>query len=262
VKILVLIKETPDTDAKISLSAGGKAVDHAQTKYVVNPYDDFAIEETLKIKERNNAEVVAASFAPAAAKERIIKALAMGADRGIIIENSGLENLDALGIATVLKALVLKENPDLVLCGKQGIDDDNMHVPVMLAELLNWPSVNVVSKLEEINGGWRIEREVEGGQKEIYEVTGPVILGAHKSLNQPRYTSLPGIMKAKKKPFDGLKPQDLGVDTNTLKALSQTQYENFAYPPEKPQGKIFAGEDLEVMVDKVVQLLKTEAKVL
>lgn len=262
-KIVVLLKETPDTESKINISEGNSSLDFSQIKMIVNPYDEFAVEEALKVASSNTgSEVVVATFGYESSVERVRKALAMGADRGVVIDKSGFENIDALGVSAVLAKLIEKEQPSLVLCGKQGVDDDNMHVPTMTAEFLGWPSINVVTKIEPLDNGWHVEREVEGGQIEIYEVEGPVLIGAHKSLNQPRYASLPGIMKAKRKPLDLLKPSDLGMDSSELNTLSQTSVESYYYPPEKPEGKIFQGEAVEAMVDKVVKLMREEAKVI
>ncbi len=261
-KILVLLKQTPDTETQIVLTVH-KGIDHSQTKFIVNPYDDFAIEEALRIQEKNsNCEVVLACFGPATARERLTKGLAMGADRAVLIDNTGWEDADSLVVANVLASLVKAEGCDLVLCGKQAIDDDNMHVGVMLAELLHWPHVNVVTKVDVKGNALTIEREIEGGQVEVYESRFPIVLGAHKSLNTPRYASLPGIMKAKKKPMDLKTPKDFGLDTATLNAFQHVRLESYQYPPEKPKGKIFQGEPVEVMVDKVVKLLREEVKVI
>jgi electron transfer flavoprotein beta subunit len=262
-KILVLLKQTPDTEAKIQLSGDCKKIETAGLKYIINPYDEFAIEEALQIKEKNeNCEVVIASFGDPDSKERIVKGLAMGADRGLLISNSGFENAESLVVSKVLAAAIKAEAPDLVLCGKQGIDEDNMHVVVMTAELLGWPHVNVVTKLTLNAGTATAEREVEGGQIEVYEVKLPAIFGAHKSLNTPRYASLPGIMKAKKKPMDSKTVGDLSIDVNQLKASIKTTVTSYSYPAQKPAGKLFKGEPVETMVARVVKLLREEAKVI
>ena len=263
VKIVVLLKQTPDTETKIRLSADGARVESGDFKYIINPYDEFAIEEALKLREKaGSGEVVVASFGTDHAKELIIKAMAMGADRGLLIGSDGLDGADSLTVAKILTQAIKAENADLVLTGKQAIDDDNMHVGVMVAELLGWPHANVVTKLT-LNGKTaQVEREVEGGQVEVYDVELPAVFGAHKSLNTPRYASLPGIMKAKKKPFDLKKPGDLGLDAAGLKAGMKSVVTGYANPPEKPAGKVFKGEDVEVMVDKVVKALREEAKVL
>lgn len=262
-KIVVLLKQTPDTETKIRISGDGSKLESGDFKYIINPYDEFAVEEALKIKEKaGSGEVVIASFGTDAAKELIVKALAMGGDRGLLVSNEGLEHADSLTTAKVLAAAVKAENADLVLCGKQAIDDDNMHVGVMVAELLGWPHVNVVTKMT-LNGKTaNVEREVEGGMVEVSEVQLPAVIGAHKSLNTPRYASLPGIMKAKKKPFDLKKPGDLSIDAAALKGGIKAVVTGWQNPPEKPAGKVFKGEDVEVMVAKVVKLLRDEAKVI
>lgn len=262
-KVAVLLKQTPETEAKIKVAASGASIDEASLKYIVNPYDEFAVEEALKFKEKNpSVEVVVITFGPADAKERMIKALAMGADRGLLIQDDGLKQADSFVISKILAASIKQENPSIVLCGKQGIDDDNMHVPSMVAELLDWPHINVVSKIEMNQNAAKVEREVEGGQVEVYEVTYPVVLGAHKSLNTPRYASLPGIMKAKKKPLDTKTPADLGLNVQQLLSEIKTKAVHYSEPAPKPAGKIFKGEPLEAMVTKVADLLRTEAKVI
>ncbi|NRA64468.1 MAG: electron transfer flavoprotein subunit beta/FixA family protein [Pseudobacteriovorax sp.] len=260
-KILVLIKKTPDTETKIELSADQSSVDHSATKFIINPYDEYAIEEALQIKEaQGSGEVIIASFSDSSCKDLIVKGLAMGGDRGVLVNNEGLESTDALGVAKVLKGLVSQENPDLILCGKQGIDDDNMQVGTMLAELLDLPHVNVANKVTIEGSSVTVEREVEGGQTEILKFEGPGIIGANKSLNSPRYTSLPGIMKAKKKPFEIKTVDDLGVDRSSLE--SKVTISSFTYPQEKPPGKVFQDKPIPEMVEEVVGLLRNEAKVL
>ena len=262
-KILVLLKKTPDTETKIQLTGDNKAIDHSQTKFIINPYDEFAIEEALKVKEQaSGGEVVIASFGEDDTKELIVKGLAMGADRGLLVSNEGLENLDSLATATILAEAIRAESPDLVLCGKQGIDQDNMHIGTMVAELLSWPHVNVVNKLTIDGKSATVEREVEGGQVEVYQTSLPAVIGANKSLNTPRYASLPGIMKAKRKPFDRKTVNDLGLDPANLNAQVQVKIEGYEFPPEKASGQVFQGEDTAVMVDKVVKLLREEAKVI
>jgi electron transfer flavoprotein beta subunit len=257
-KILVLVKQTPDTETKIKISSDGKNIDQADTKYIINPYDEFAIEEALKLKEKLGAgEVVIASFGPESSRELIIKGLAMGGDRGLLVNNAGMEAADSLSVAKMLATVIKSESPNAVFCGKQAIDDDNMHVQTMVAEILGWPHVNVVTKFELNSTTARVEREVEGGQVEVYDVQLPAVFGAHKSLNTPRYASLPGIMKAKKKPLDVKNAKDLGVA-----ATSKTVIKGYKYPPEKPSGKVFKGEPVADMVAKVVKLLREEAKAL
>ena len=262
-KVLVLLKPTPDTESKIRISADGGKLETGDVKYVINPYDEFAIEEAVKIKEKAGAgDVIIATFGADLAKELIVKALAVGGTRGLLISSEGLEGADSLAIAKVLAAAIKAESPDVVFCGKQAIDDDNMHVGTMVAELLGWPHVNVVSKLAIEGKTAKAERSVEGGQVEVYEVGLPAVFGTDKALNKPRYASLPGIMQAKKKPLDLKKPADFGLDAAALKSGIKAVVKGYANPPDKPAGKIFKGEDVEVMVDKVVKLLREEAKAL
>ena len=263
-KILVLLKQTPDTESKIKIAGGGAGIESGDVKFIINPYDEFAIEEALQIKEKNGGtpEVVICSFGDDKTRELIIKGLAMGGDRGLLVSNAGLESADSLTIAKVLAGVIKAEKPMIVLCGKQAIDDDNMHVGTMVAELMSWPHVNVITKLTIAGETATAEREVEGGQVEVYEVGLPAVFGAHKSLNNPRYASLPGIMKAKKKPFDSKAPGDFGCDAGALKSGIKAVVKSFKYPPEKPAGKLFQGEDVAVMVQKVVKLLREEAKAL
>lgn len=262
-KIIVLLKQTPDTEAQIKITSDGKNLDTTGLKYIINPYDEYAIEEALQIKDKDpSSEVVLLSYADDSVKERMLKGLAMGADRAIQIKNEELKEIDSLTLSNILAAAIQKENPDIVFCGKQGIDDDNMHVPVMVAELLAWPHVNVVNKIEYQEKELVVSREVEGGQVESFTVSLPCVLGAHKSLNTPRYAALTGIMKAKKKPFEQKTLSDLGLNALTLQSSLQTTVDSYKLPPKKLEGKIFKGDELHTMVDKLVEHLRTEAKVL
>jgi electron transfer flavoprotein beta subunit len=262
-KILVFLKKTPDTETKIQLTSNNAAIDNSDVKFIINPYDEYAIEEAIQIKEKNaGTEVVIASFGDDSIRELIIKGLAMGGDRGLLISNEGLQDADSLTVAKILAAAVKKESPDLVLVGKQAIDDDNMHVGPMVAELLNWPHVNVVNKLTLEGKNATAEREAEGGLVEVYKFPLPAVIGANKSLNTPRYAALPGIMKAKKKPFDVKKPADLGLDNAQLQGKVKVAIKTYQYPPQKAAGQVFKGEPIDAMVAKVVKLLREEAKVL
>lgn len=268
-KILVFIKQVPDTETRIRLAGGaqkGAAIDDGDFKYMVNPYDDFAIEEALLQRDKaGGGEVVVASLGPARCQEALRKALAMGADNGIWISTEGHSdsNLDSSVVATALARLAETEQPNLILTGQKGIDDDCGHVGPMVAEKLGWPHVQVVTRLEWLEGNTRarVSREVEGGMLEVYDVTLPAVLGAHKSLNQPRFPSLPGIMKAKKKTLVEKKLAELltgapGDGQPTTRTLA------FELPPEKAPGKIFKGRPVAEMVKEVVGLLRSEAKVI
>lgn len=262
-KVLVFLKKTPDTESKIIPTSNNAAIEQGDIKYIINPYDEYAIEEAIQIKEKNaGSEVVIASFGDDSVRELIIKGLAMGGDRGLLISNEGFQNADSLTIAKVLAAAAKAENPDLILVGKQAIDDDNMHVGPMLGELLGWAHVNVVNKLKIEGKEGTAEREAEGGHVEVYKFSLPVVIGANKSLNSPRYAALPGIMKAKKKPFDLKKVGDLGLDAGQLQSKVKVVVKGYQNPPQKQAGQIFKGEAVDAMVGKVVKLLREEAKVL
>jgi electron transfer flavoprotein beta subunit len=260
-KIVVLIKRTPDTEAVIKVNDNNK-IDSSKFKYIINPYDEYAIEEALRIKAKNSAEVIVASFGPQASKECLLKALAMGVDKAIHIACEDVGLFDSLTTAKVLVAMLKKEQADVILCGRQGIDDDNMHVGIMVAELMNLPHVNGVTKVELLDKEIRLDREIEGGQKEHHIASLPIVIGAHKSLNKPRYASLPGIMRAKRKPYTVLSLEDLDLELNSLVKANRVVTVAYKRPPEKPKGKILKDEPIEVMVDKMVDFLKNEAKVI
>jgi len=215
----------------------------------MNPFDEIAVEEALKLKEAGKAtEVVAVSCGPAACQETLRTALAMGADRAILVETDA--ELQPLAVAKLLKAVVAKESPQLVIAGKQAIDDDANQVGQMLAALLDWAQVTFASKVVADGGKLTVTREIDGGLETV-EVALPAVLTADLRLNTPRYATLPNIMKAKKKPLDTLKPADLGVDVAPrLKTLKVVE------PPKRKGG---------VMVKDVAELvakLKSEAKVI
>jgi electron transfer flavoprotein beta subunit len=257
-KIGVLIKQVPDTETKIKIRADAAGVETDGIKYIINPYDEFAVEEALKTKEKvGSGEVVLISLGPARCVEAVRTGLAMGADRGVHIDDGGIP-LDSFVTARVLANAIKNENFDLIFCGKQAIDDDSAQVVQMVAEFLNLPQVMVIEKLElrEDKKGASIYRRVGGGAKEVYGVDFPVILGCEKGLNTPRYASLPGIMKAKTKPLAALKASDLIGD-----AKPKTVNVNYRLPPERKAGKVLQGEP-EQVVKELVKLLREEAKVI
>lgn len=257
-KIGVLLKQVPDTETKIRIRPDSKGIETDGVKYILNPYDEFAVEEALKAKEKvAGSEVVIFSMGPPRVVEAIRTALAMGADRGIHVDDTGLV-IDSFIAATVLANAVRQENPELLFCGKKGIDDDASQVVAMVAEFLGWPQVNVIEKLElkPDNKGVVVHRRVGGGTQEVYDVGFPSILSCEKGLNSPRYASLPGIMKAKTKPLAVLKGTDLAGD-NKIK----TEFVNWRLPPERKAGKIIQGETVEAKAKELVRLLREEAKV-
>jgi electron transfer flavoprotein beta subunit len=259
VKILALVKHVPDTETKIKIGAGNKTLDDADFKYMVNPYDEFAIEEAVRTQEKQTGESVVVSVGLSRSQEAIRKALAMGIDRGIWVNTEGYAGeIDSLSLAKVIAKIVQEEKPDVVFAGQMAIDDYSSHIGPMVAELCGMPSIQVVTKIEWKDGGKsaRVEREVEGGMIEVYDVQTPMVLGAQKSLNEPRFPSLPGIMKAKKKPLAEKKIAEFALETPVVQTLQWT------LPAEKAPGKVFKGEPVEKMVQQVVAALRQEAKVL
>jgi electron transfer flavoprotein beta subunit len=248
-KILVPVKRVVDYNVKVRVKADGTGVDLANVKMSMNPFDEIAVEEALKLKEAGKAtEVVAVSCGPAAAQETLRTALAMGADRAILVEAEG--ELQPLAVAKLLRAVVAKETPQLVIAGKQAIDDDANQVGQMLAALLDWAQVTSASKVVADGGKLTVTREIDGGLETV-EVALPAVVTADLRLNTPRYATLPNIMKAKKKPLDTLKPADLGVDpAPRLKTLKVAE-------PPKRQGGVMVKD-----VAELVAKLKSEAKVI
>jgi len=248
-KILVPVKRVVDYNVKIRVKGDGSGVELANVKMSMNPFDEIAVEEALRLKEAGKAEeVIAVSIGPQQAQETIRTALAMGADRGILVKTDDL--VEPLAVAKILKGIVDEEQPRLCILGKQAIDDDANQTGQMLAALLGWAQATFANTLELGDGTAEVAREVDGGIQTI-EVKLPAILTTDLRLNEPRYASLPNIMKAKKKPMDEKTPSDYGVDTAPrLKVLETVE------PPKREAGVIVA--DVNELVDK----LKNEAGVL
>ena len=248
-KILVPVKRVVDYNVKIRVKSDGSGVDLANVKMAMNPFDEIAVEEALKIKERGDAEeVIAISIGPAKAQATLRTALAMGADRAILVKTE--ETTEPLAVAKILKKVVEDESPDLVVMGKQAIDDDCNQTGQMLASLLGWAQGTFASKVEFGDGKVNVTREIDGGL-ETLALKMPAVITTDLRLNEPRYASLPNIMKAKKKPIDEKTPDDLGVDVSPhIKTLS------VAEPPKREAGVTV--EDVAELVDK----LKNEAGVL
>jgi len=249
-KIAVCIKRVPDSETRVKIATDGKSLDEAGVKFILNPYDEFAVEEALRRREQAGAgEVVVVSLGPAAAQETIRTALAMGADRGVLLQSDRIPP-DGLAVATALAAELKDGGYDLILFGKMAIDDYNHQVGPMVAELLGVPCVSAIAHLEIANGRGTAERELEGGV-EVVEFPLPAVLTTDKGLNEPRYPALKGIMAAKKKPLE-TKPASLRAGGLELVALTP--------PPERTEGKI-VGEGPGAVAE-LVRLLRVEAKVL
>jgi electron transfer flavoprotein beta subunit len=221
-KVLVPVKRVIDFNVKVRVKSDQTGVDLANVKMSMNPFDEIAVEEAVRLKEKNKAsEIVAVSIGPAQASETLRTALAMGADRGILVKSEG--EVEPLAVAKILKAIVEEEKPELVITGKQAIDDDSNQTGQMLAALLGWGQGTFAHKLELDGGAAKIEREVDGGLQTV-EVKLPAVMTTDLRLNEPRYASLPNIMKAKKKPIAEKAPADYGVDvTPRLKVLKVTE---------------------------------------
>ncbi|MGJ3262460.1 MAG: electron transfer flavoprotein subunit beta/FixA family protein [Salinarimonas sp.] len=248
-KILVPVKRVVDYNVKIRVKPDGSGVDLANVKMSMNPFDEIAVEEAIRLKEKGVAtEIVAVSIGPQQAQETIRTALAMGADRGILVKTDGI--VEPLAVAKILKAIVGNESPDLVIMGKQAIDDDCNQTGQMLAALLGWAQGTFASKVEPAEGTVDVTREVDGGLQTV-TLKLPAIVTTDLRLNEPRYASLPNIMKAKKKPLEETSPEALGVDVAPRLAVVAT-----AEPPKRQAG-VKVGS-----VSELVQKLKNEAGVL
>ncbi|MDP8257096.1 MAG: electron transfer flavoprotein subunit beta/FixA family protein [Candidatus Alcyoniella australis] len=256
--IVVLVKQVPDTETKIKIKADGSGIETDGIKWVMNPYDEYAVEEALKIKEAGKAdEVTILSMGPDRAIEAIRTGLAMGADKAIHVKVDSLDGMDALTTAQALAKGLDGVEYGLIVCGKQAMDDDQSAVPAMLCELLGIPQVTVVSKVEVGEGTVTVNRDIEGGAKMVIEAPLPALVAATKGLNEPRYASLPGIMKAKRKPVDVKNFADLGVEP-----VSKTEIIGWSLPDERAAGKVINTGDREQNVKELVRLLREEAKVI
>ncbi len=249
VKLLVGVKRVVDYNVKVRVKSDGTGVDIANVKFSMNPFDEIAVEEAVRLREAGVAtEVIAVSAGAVQAQETLRTALAIGADRAILVESN--EDLQPLAVAKLLKAIVDKEQPSLIIVGKQAIDDDSNQTGQMLAALAGLPQATFASKITIADGKATVAREVDGGA-ETLSLQLPAVVTTDLRLNEPRYVTLPNIMKARKKPLETVKPEDLGVDVAPrLKTLK------VAEPPKRTAGVKVA--DVKALIEK----LKTEAKVL
>ena len=248
-KILVTVKRVVDYNVKIRVKPDGSGVELANVKMSMNPFDEIAVEEALRLKEAGKAsEIVVVSIGPAKAEETLRTGLAMGADRAVLVEAD--DAVEPLAVAKILKGVIEAEQPGLVITGKQAIDDDSNQTGQMLSALLGWPQATFASKVEIGDGSAKVTREVDGGLQTI-EVKLPAVVTTDLRLNEPRYASLPNIMKAKKKPLDKKTPADFGVDTTPRLKVLKT---------EEPGGRK-AGVKVKTVAE-LVDKLKNEAGVL
>lgn len=260
--IFVCVKQVPDTETKVQPNGDKTFIETSSIKWIMNPYDEFAVEQALLVKAANaGSTVTVVRVGGVKDTEALRTAMAMGADDAILVDAE--DNLDSYSIAKALKGAIEKsgKTPDLILCGKQAIDDDCLQVPQVLGQMLELPSVAVIVGFEQDGDKVTVKREIEGGAIEIYELNTPCILATNKGINTPRYASLPGIMKAKRKPMETLTLADVGVTAEDRRVV----YSDFRLPPEKPPGKKFDAMDEATqagVVAEVVGLLRNEAKVI
>ncbi len=262
--IIVCLKQVPDTESQIKIGSDSKSIVTDDIKWVMNPYDEFGVEEALRLKEKFGGEVTVVGLGQKRVTETIRTALAMGADKGILINDDALVGSDSLAVAKVLAAAIKDLNYDLVFTGQRGIDDDTGTVGACLAEFLGIPQLSLIVKVEvaEDAKSVKVTRPVEG-QALIIESSLPALITAQKGLNEPRYASLPGIMKAKKKPLEeknlaalGVDASEVGTGARKLKILELTP------PPERAAGKIIEGETPQEKAANLAKLLREEAKLI
>ncbi len=262
--IIVCLKQVPDTEAQIKIGPDGKSIVQDGIKWIMNPYDEYGVEEALRIKEKMGGEVTIIGLGSKRVAESMRTALAMGADKGILISDPAADGSDSLATAKALAAVIKTLKYDLILTGQRGVDEDSGLVGASLAEFLNIPHLSVIVKAEVAADGKsvKVHRPVEG-QTLVIESTLPAVITAQKGLNEPRYASLPGIMKAKKKPLEektlaslGLNPAEFGPGARKLTIVKLTP------PPERKPGRIIVGDSPEAKAAELARLLHEEAKAL
>lgn len=246
--ILVCVSRVPDTATRVLVGPDSKSIDTQGVKYVVNPYDEFAIEEGLRLREKNGGQVTAVIVGNEIAKEQLRTCLAMGVDKAVLIKTDS--DFDSFYVASNLAEYSKQINPDIILLGKQSVDYDSLQMSSMLAELINLPSVSVVSKLDIDGTTVKAERDIEGG-REVVQTALPCIISAQKGLNEPRYPKLPDIMKAKSKPIEEINPLATDARVSVLK---------LEIPSKQRANLILGAEDKDI--DELVRLLHEEAKII
>jgi electron transfer flavoprotein beta subunit len=258
-RIIVCVKQVPDTETKVRVEAGATSIVEADVNWIIAPYDEFAIEEALRIKEAKGAEVVLVSLGPDRAQSALRTGLAMGADSAVHVNDRLLDGADPAATARSLAAAIKTLAPfELILTGQQGVGGDNSQVPALLAEALDLPQVTMAVKVEVADGRATIVREIEGG-RETWETSLPAVLSAQKGLNEPRYASLKGIMAAKKKPIRVVSAAELGLDATVL--APKLRVLALELPPPRPAVRLIEGEPAE-QAKTLIKLLHEEAKVI
>ncbi|WP_368505431.1 electron transfer flavoprotein subunit beta [Alkalihalophilus sp. As8PL] len=254
--IFVLMKRTFDTEEKIAISNG--RIDEGGAEFIINPYDEYAIEEAIVLRDEHGGEVTVVTVGEEEAEKELRTALAMGADKAVLLDSEDVEEFDQFTTATMLAAYLKEQEYDIILGGNVAVDGGSGQVGPRVAELLDIPQVTTITKLDVADGQATIVRDVEGDE-ETLEVSLPVLVTAQQGLNEPRYPSLPGIMKAKKKPLETLDLDDLDLEEEDVEAKTTTL--DIFLPPDKQAGKQLEG-DPQTQVKELVSLLKSEAKVI
>ena len=252
------VKQVPDTETRVRIADGGKDIALSDVNWIVSPFDEFAIEEALRIKEAKGGEVVLVSVGPDRIQSALRNGLAMGADSAVHLKDAAFDGLDPLGTARVLAAAIKALSADLVLCGQQGVGGDHSQVPGLLAELLDLPQVTMAVKIDLGDGSAKVEREIEGA-REVWETSLPAVISAQKGLNEPRYASLKGIMAAKKKTIEVKDAAALGLDAAAL--APRAVVTALELPPARQAVQMIEG-DADTQVKELLRLLHEEAKVL
>jgi electron transfer flavoprotein beta subunit len=256
---IVCISQVPDTESRIKIAADGRHIDEAGLKFIVSPYDEYALEEAIRLKEAKGGDVTVIGYGPERVAQALRECLARGATKALHIKGE-IGDVDSLGIAKVLAAAIGGQQYDVVFVGKQGVGTDNSLVGLMVAELLGIPAVNVVTKVEIGDGKLTAHREVEGAE-EVIEVSLPAIVTAQKGLNEPRYSSLKGIMAAKKITIETKTTGDLGLSDADL-ANARVRWVKLEMPPEKSAGRKIDGADPAAAAKEILRYIKEEAKAL
>ena len=258
----MLVKVVPDTETRVRIAADGRSLDEADVKLVANPYDEYALEEALRIVEKTGpGSVTVLTLGDDRAQPVLRQCLAMGADRAVLLADAAFSGGDGLATARALAAAARAIGFDLVLAGKQGVGHDRSMVPVMVAEILDLPHAAVVTKVDLVDGKALCRREIEGGV-EVVETALPAVITAQKGLNEPRYASLKGIMAAKKKPIDVWGPEKLGLPADAVgERGSAERWAKLELPPPRAAGKTLKGDAREI-AGELVRLLSEEAKVI
>ena len=258
-EIIVLLKQVPATESFIGIADDGVSIKTEDIKWVINPYDEFAVEEALRIRSAHGGTVTIISAGPERSVEAIRTALAMGADKGVLIKSPAADNCDGLGIARILAAALKNIEFDLIIAGQRAVDDDNFQVGTAVAEFLSIPNISLVIKEEIADGKIRCCRTVEGGTV-VLEAPLPALFTTQKGLNEPRYASLPGIMKAKRKPLDIKSLSDIGIDASEI-GEPRAKVLAMKLPPEREGGRIIKGDSSQAIAAELVNALHEEARV-